>query len=190
MSTFRLSHGEAVVATPRGRAQTDDTASRNGALAMRVLFEWAGLIVLAAVIVVGGALFGLMQARERFDGESKAFAQASARAIAANWDQAALMSRASPELVAMPADQIGQMLDQVRRMGGASTIRDCSGGSTIALRGLRAPAVTAVYDCYVDVTGGQAVVDLAMRDDAGVWKIAGFHVSSPLLEPELQRPQP
>jgi len=124
--------------------------------------------IVVVVIVKGNAL----------DKESKGFANMVVRAVATNWDEQALMSRASPEfLAATSRDQVHQFFGRVRELGPMNDCKDLRGQASFSLTSWSGERVTATYvgDCIFQ--RGVARISLSLIRHRGNWQIAGFNVT-------------
>ncbi len=126
---------------------------------------FALILILVVLIVVRGT------ALER---EGKAYADASVISIVSNWNEQALLDRASPAFMQKKISkaQIDSLFAQLRPLGrlsrynGAKGMNVSSTGST----------TTATYVANADFEHGRAQISISLIKQNGSWRILGFFV--------------
>lgn len=123
---------------------------------------------MVVVIVKGRAL----------DKESKAYANAGVSAVATNWDEQALTSRASPEFMAATSrPQIDQFFGRIRELGRMNECQNLRGQAFFSLTTRSGERVTAAYSGDCNFQQGAARVSVSLIKYDGNWQVAGFNVT-------------
>lgn len=139
-----------------------------------------GVIAALLVVAVVTILTVLAIKGTGLDKESKAYAEASAVAIATDLTFQEFVTRESPELAAAsrPA-QLNELYNAFRRLGPYKSNGGCKGDSNMSYVLGRPTAITAVYSCNLTFEQGPATFKLSLIKHGGFWKLAGFSLNPP-----------
>ena len=152
---------------------------------MRKFF--AGLGVIFVVIVVIGAIgFWYISVRgNALDKESKTYADAAIPAIVANWNEQALLDRASIEF--SEAVRTQHLDQEFRWFGSLGRLQKCEpvqGQATMSVTSLMDNKITAQYTAKAIFERGQATIQLELVKHGDQWWISRFGAYSPQLVPK------
>jgi hypothetical protein len=126
------------------------------------------VLIVVVMIVKGSAL----------DKESKAYATAVISAVASNWDEQALTSRASTEFMAVTSrTQLDQFFERVRELGRMNGCKDLQGQASFSLTTWSGERVTAAYAGDCNFQEGAARVSVNLVKHGSNWQVAGFNVT-------------
>ena len=147
-----------------------------------------GLGVLAAVLIVlGGAGFYMLnRSGDALDRASKAYAERSVVAIAANWNADELWKRASPHLRQIATyRQIRGLFVAANAALGPMLEFSGSKGEAVLTMGGSHPTVSAQYVAAGSFQKGKAEFRISLVEQHGKWEIEGFHILSSALMKRL-----
>jgi hypothetical protein len=137
------------------------------------------LVVLIAALVAVVAVKG-----RGLDKESKQYADIAIVAIVANWDEQALLVRASPEFLKVaPTSKIDQLFWQLRTLGPMEHYLGSKGDSYINIAIFGHSVTTALYIADVVFQGGAAKVRVRLIKHGDHWQILEFYVHADDMPP-------
>jgi hypothetical protein len=148
------------------------------------IFAAIGMIVvfLAAAAAIG--FYYLAQKGRSLDREAAAYSAEAVTAITSHWDAAALASRSTPLLgQSISPDKLAGMFRWFGTLGSLQDQPECRGTSSYYANN-GSSAVTAYYVCAAHYKAGPAEVSVSLIKQGQVWRISGFHVTSPVLVPQ------
>ncbi|MCK6449356.1 MAG: hypothetical protein L6R19_00635 [Alphaproteobacteria bacterium] len=131
------------------------------------------IVLMAAAIGIGV----LIMRGAAGDPESKAYAEAAVRAIAADWKKAELLDRATPELAATakPAE-LDAWFANLSRLGRPLEFAEAKAQGWKSLHTLGGSTVQADYAIDARFQNGDATFRIGLLKRDGVWRIRGFFV--------------
>ena len=144
-------------------------------------------MLLAAVLLVVflsmASCVGCLVVGARAAKEGAPYVSAAIRAVAQPWDPEALITRSSPELLAMmPGDKTRTFVAFARtRLGDLKECSPVQEGQWTSNVGTRGFAVWATYfaDCEFERAAGRVTMQVVRRH--GQWKVIGFFLNSDAL---------
>lgn len=142
----------------------------------KFLMVVGGVALVLVVLIV--ALVAIVAVKGRgLDKESKRYADAAIVAIVSNWDEQALLARASPEfLKASPIQKIDQLFPQFRVLGPMEHYLGCKGEAFVNVSISGNSLTTAVYVADVVFQRGTAKVRVKLIKRGDRWQILEFYV--------------
>ena len=173
--------------------------TRWGDLLWQVLIEFTAMTALVLLILATGGVAGIYWAVPALNDQSRAFADAEVSAIAASWDEALLMSAATPRLRASSYDGYDRYFASLRRIDVEARTEGCAGRAQIdpwvltaaitprfIRQRLRSPPslsglIMAKYACELKTAHGATLAILTLRRDDDAWRIDSFYVARPRL---------
>ena len=151
---------------------------------MKRFLMWLGAIGLGLLILVVALVTVLVVKGRRLDRESKQYADSAILAIASNWNERALLDRASPEfLKACPAACTDRLFGTASRLGPLHHYLGSKGQANISVLSGRGTLVTAAYVARAAFAHGSAEIRVDIIKRAGRWQIIGFHVNLDRMPP-------
>lgn len=150
------------------------------------------LTLLAAAFAVLLLLGAIRIAREiQLDHEVAVYADEAVVAIAAGWDEQALLRRASPEfLAAIHNGDLRQLFVQFRQLGHMTRYDGSTDGINVqmGLLPLSGKELTAVCVAEADFEHGPAKIRLSLIKHRDGWQIMGFRVIPRKIRPGRAAP--
>ncbi len=145
------------------------------------------MLTAAFVLIAGVGLVVLFARGSALDKESKAYAEAAVRAIAADWKKAELLDRATPELLAKvkPAE-MDAWFESLSRLGRLIEFAEAKGQSLMSYRTGSGSTVTANYVVNARFQNGDATFRIGLLKYGDEWRIHGFFVD---LKPATRKEQ-
>ena len=145
---------------------------------------FAGLGVIFVIIVAVGAIgFWYINVRgNALDKESKAYADAAIPAIVTNWNEQALLDRATIEFSEAARKQ--HLYQGFRWFGSLGRLQKCEpaqGQATMSVTTLMDNKITAQYTAKAIFEKGEATIQLELVKHGDQWWISRFGVYSPQL---------
>jgi hypothetical protein len=149
-------------------------------------------------LLILGAFATLFVNTELYDREVSAYANDAILAIVTDWNEHALLQRASPELLAASTpQQIHDAFENYRQMGRMTKYNVAKSIAHVNVEfALLHKKVTAVYIAKAAFEHGIAEIKLSLIMRDGRWHITGLHVTADELDtsssllPEAQRTAP
>jgi hypothetical protein len=133
-----------------------------------------GAIGIAIVAIRGTAL----------DKESHAYVEAAIPAIFTEWNQRALLDRASPEFKrAVTVDQLERLFRWASTLGRLQKCDPAQGQAGISITPQTGKVITGLYTAKAKFEKGEATLTLRIIKHGDQWQIARFDVQSPQLIP-------
>ena len=121
------------------------------------------LVVLFAVIATVGS---------RLDKESKACADGAMIAIVTNWNETALMTRASPEFInASRGQNVDAFFEQYRRLGRMTHYKGSIGDANMTFWTGTGQRITAVYNAQATFENGTAEIRITLIKHDHDWRV-------------------
>jgi hypothetical protein len=134
------------------------------------------LMVIGAIFAVLVIVLAVIQriASDYRDGQS--YADAAAVAIISDWNEQALLDRASPDFIKVTTrQQIDSWFAQLRGLGRMTKYVGCS-GDTIIFPLTLTLTTTEAYVAKADFEHGSAQIKITLIKRNGAWRILGFYV--------------
>jgi hypothetical protein len=132
------------------------------------------LIILAVIGIGIAAVKG-----SALDKQTKAYVDSTVPLIVSNWDEQALLSRASPEFTqAVDKEKLDKLYFMFRKLGKFRNYEDSKGQSYMSMTTENGKFVTAVYVCKATFDAGPADIKVTLIKHGEKWEIAGFRLDS------------
>lgn len=146
---------------------------------LKMTFAVLGGIFLILVLSLGACVGSLALKMPGLNEESQAYADETIEAVCAEWDQAALEERLSPEFweVTSRAD-LKKLFEIVGKLGPLETFEASQGEANIRRFLGQGEQVTAVYVADAEFEQGPATITLTLVKHGDDWQVAGFNVNS------------
>jgi hypothetical protein len=142
-----------------------------------------GTVFLVLIVLGAGVVGYAIYMGTQLDASSKAYVDESVPAIATDWSKDELVKRASPQLRKQASDvQIEQLCSTLaNKLGTFKSYDGAKGDSSINFTSADGKVITASYIAKATYEYGKAEIQIKLIQEAGSWKILGFHVDiSPL----------
>jgi hypothetical protein len=141
----------------------------------------AGLLLIAVVL----AAFLLPRAL-RLEHDGAAYLKGVLPEIVGTWDEKALASRATPELMASAKspDEIGRMFRAFATLGKLKRIDEPKGSVFTGVFTGQGAVTVGNFTARAEFEGGGAIIFVQLRRVADGWKINGFHINSDAFLPK------
>jgi hypothetical protein len=150
---------------------------------MKNVFIILGGLFLVVIIVVGVGITYLSKTGDALDKDSKAYAEAAIPAIITDWDESALQTRESPELVAASsAAELSELFNTFRKLGKLKYFDGVKGEALIATSPQSGSVITARYIASAQFDHGFADIDLGLIKHGEAWQILRFRLNSRALQ--------
>jgi hypothetical protein len=139
-------------------------------------------IVFLVLLFLGACFIGfVVYEGNRYDATSKAYADESVQAIAANWSKDELAKREAPEFQRVTSDeQLTELFSKLSTLGPLQNYSGSKGDANVNLTPSSGLRITAVYVGDANCQNGKAEIKLTLIAVDGGWKILGFRVNSPV----------
>jgi hypothetical protein len=149
---------------------------------MRTFFTRLGIFAAVLAVLLAAGIAYVAVKGTRLDKEASAYSNDTVVAVATHWDKAALLTRASPNLIhAVSPDQLNALFDWFQTLGPLTSTPNCQGGALMTADATHGSAVTAKYVCPLQFAQGPATITLTLVKHDAAWALNGFNVSSPVL---------
>ena len=144
-------------------------------------------IVFLVLVVLAAVGFGFLAFKGRaLDKESKQYVDATVPKIVSNWDQQALLDRASPELLlAVSEDEWTKISGLLRKHGDLKNYKGCQGKAETLYTPGKGKVISAKYEAMAVFKRGPAQIRISLIKHGDNWQILGFHVYSKTLLEEM-----
>ncbi|EKF75574.1 hypothetical protein A11A3_01847 [Alcanivorax hongdengensis A-11-3] len=149
---------------------------------MKKILMWVGGLFVAFILVVGVIIaYMAFFVGPPLDSESETYVDNNIPAILSSWSSDALITRASPELLAAAnKEQIHRLMDKLSALGGLQEYSPGQGEAHISLNLGGPNTVTAQYVSDAEFEHGHAKITTRLIKREGQWKILYFYVNSPI----------
>jgi hypothetical protein len=145
---------------------------------VRRVLEVLGFMTLIAIAALGGFVGMMVYSGQHLDSESKAFADTALTAITGDWDEQALETRASPELLQVTnPEQLKSLFQNFSKLGHMTSWPDTKGGSTMSVINWTS-TITARYTAKAQFQNGTAALSIGLVKEDGRWMINSLNVRS------------
>jgi hypothetical protein len=132
-------------------------------------------LIILAVIGIGIAAFK----GSALDKQTRAYVDSTVPLIVSNWDEQALLSRASPEFTqAVDKENLDKLYFMFWKLGKFRNYEGSKGQSYMSMTTENGKSVTAVYVCKATFDAGPADIKVTLVKHGEKWEIAGFRVDS------------
>ena len=148
---------------------------------MKKILMIVGALAIGTVVLLIGLFAVIATVGNRLDRESKAYAEGSMIAIVTNWDENALMTRASPEFINATREQnMNAFFEQYRRLGRMTHYKGSMGDANITFWTGTGRRITAVYNAQATFENGTAEIRITLIKRGHDWRVMGFNVNGHL----------
>lgn len=139
-----------------------------------------GIVSVALFLVTGGAALAIAARNSTLDSEGRHFVAAAIPAIFTNWNERALISRASTELRgAVKERDLDRLFGGMsRNLGRLQSCQQVNGNATISMDTARGIVVTGDYVARAKFKAGRAEIRLSLIRKNGNWRIQSFRLNS------------
>jgi hypothetical protein len=153
---------------------------------MKKLLTILGLVFLFIIVLIAVGISIAVVKGLALDKESKAYVDRSLPLIISQWDEAELLSRASPEFMQSTKrkelDKYFAVLS--KKFGKMQSYEGSDGQSYVnyqVLSSRNGKVVTAIYTVKVVFDAGPAAIKVTLIKHSDLWQIEGFNINSDVL---------
>jgi hypothetical protein len=151
---------------------------------MKKILMIVGAIAIGVVVLLVTLIIFVAIAGNRLDKESKAYADTAVIAIVSDWNENALMTRASPEFVDATRHQnVDDFFQQYRRLGRMTSYKGSTGDSNMTFWTGSRSRITAVYNAQAMFENGTAEIRITLIKHGHDWRVMGLNVNCHLRPP-------
>lgn len=140
------------------------------------------LLITGAIALVGGVCIAILASilvvkGRKLDRQSKRYADRTIVAIVSNWNENALVERASPEFKRVcPAACADSMFNKLDRLGHLKRYLGSKGAANIRYWSGQGMIITASYIARATFANGTASIKLNLVKRKGEWSVVRFFV--------------
>jgi hypothetical protein len=138
--------------------------------------------VFLALIIVGAGLIGFAAYKgSKLDASSKAYVDATIPLIAGTWSKDELTRRMSAPLrESVKDEQLSLLFVKFKQLGRLKEYGGAKGQARISITPQTGKVISANYTAQATFENDMATIKVTLVQEDGEWKIAGFHVDSPV----------
>ena len=132
-----------------------------------------GVVACGLVVLLGVGIGVLLYKGFQLNAEGAAFVDAAIPAISAQWSEAELLDRATPE---MKQDKAGltKLFDALRQLGKLTKYNGAAGNTDSSFDSDTGTTITGTYTATGDYKNGTATFDVVVVKRDGHWLFNGF----------------
>ena len=132
-----------------------------------------GVVACGLVVLLGVGIGVLLYKGFQLNAEGAAFVDAAIPAISAQWSEAELLDRATPEMKQDQAN-LTKLFDALRRLGKLIKYNGAAGNTDSSFDSETGTTITGTYTATGDYQNGTATFDVIAVKRDGHWMINGF----------------
>ena len=135
-----------------------------------------------SILIIAVAVFAIRAFKGKgLDQQSKLYADSAIPAIISQWDEQALVGRASPELkvVLKKNGGLDNLFGRFHKLGRLKKYYGAVGESNISITTQNGKVITALYIAKADFQSGHAEIRIGLIKHGDNWQILNFYVNSP-----------
>jgi len=154
---------------------------------MKKTFTIIGYIAAGLVVVIAIAAIIFIPRALHLQKEGIAYVSSNLRPIVENWDEHALVARATPELMkeVKSPDDLSRLFRYFKTLGSLKSLQPPVPGNVKSGTTMADGAYTvADYTVEGEFEKGSATISLQLLKEGDSWKINGFHVNSEAFLPK------
>lgn len=141
------------------------------------LFYALGAVFLAIIVLVGAGVGVLAYRGNALDKEAKAFVDAAVPAIAAQWNEDALLERSAPELrAATKPAAMSAVFQRFAQFGPLVKYAGSTGQALMAYNLGKGGETTASFIARAKCQNGEAIFRMTLVKRSGRWEILNLHI--------------
>jgi len=150
---------------------------------MKKLFLVLVCIVVVVVIAVAIGFYLLSRSADGMEKEAQAYIDANLPVIAASWDPAELVKRASPELMDVASkDQIAGLFAMFsQRLGPLREYKGSKGRVNVSFTFKKGRIITGAYSAQAVFEKARGLIECQLVKHGDRWQITSFRVNSDAL---------